>query len=145
MRTRIFNPLAWVEASQRRAALRQAYRSFFKTEAGRLVLADILREGACHSAMQHPGRDQRQLVFIEGKRALAHTILRKAGLDVDRLPEALVADTLEEMNHDGPTANPYGVAAQSGQRPAAGYSAGYSAGDAAGRSEAADPDISFGD
>lgn len=128
MLTRIVNFLSALQPDQKRRAVRDAYRNALSGEAGRLVLVDILREAGLHTALSQPSRDARIDAYLEGRRALGITILRKAGFDPSRLPDALVMDRLEEMKDDDrngsrnpaavpddrPRQNPYGAGAGSG-------------------------------
>jgi hypothetical protein len=87
-------------APPREAALKQSYETAFATEAGRIALADICRKAGLHVAMSGPAENERTEAFLAGKRALAFQILKAAGMDTDRLPEALMRNRLEEMNDE---------------------------------------------
>jgi hypothetical protein len=56
-------------ADQKRADLRQAYARAFEGEAGRLVLADISRQGFLRETSFSP--DPQRAAFNEGRRSLA--------------------------------------------------------------------------
>jgi hypothetical protein len=58
------------EQRLRQVALLAAYRDLFKLPEGRLVLADLLREGGLLACSHAPG-DSHETAFAEGKRALA--------------------------------------------------------------------------
>ncbi|PKN08054.1 MAG: hypothetical protein CVU73_09390 [Deltaproteobacteria bacterium HGW-Deltaproteobacteria-8] len=56
-------------ADQKRADLRQAYARAFEGEAGRLILADISRQGFLRETSFSP--DPQRAAFNEGRRSLA--------------------------------------------------------------------------
>lgn len=66
---------------------RDAYRSLFRTEAGRRVLADMAEQYCVSRPLCDADISDRQAFINEGKRQVVLDILNTVHLDMDTLPK----------------------------------------------------------